>query len=203
MRDNAITSPTYLARKIILEYLQPGDLAVDATCGTGQDTAFLVGFTGGMMQDAGGSVFAFDIQEEAIRRTRQLLGEGAERNVTLIQESFVHMDEYVEPGTAAVVMFNLGYLPGGDKSITTTAEETVIGVEKALETIRVDGLVSVVMYSGHPEGAREKEAVMEWAAALDPRQYHTVYLGFPNQPSDPPEVLLITKKYGGDWYDEV
>jgi hypothetical protein len=192
-----------MVQKIILEYLQPGDLAVDAACGTGHDTAFLVGFTGGMMQDAGGSVIAFDIQEEAIRRTKEYLGEGGERNVTLVNDSFVHMDEYVEPGTAAVVMFNLGYLPGGNKTITTTAEETLVGLDKALEAIRIDGLVSVVMYSGHPEGAREKDAVMEWAAALDHRQYHVVYLGYPNQPGNPPEVLLITKKYGGNWYEEI
>ena len=91
-------------------------------------------------------------------------------------------------------MFNLGYLPGGDHCITTTAEDTLIGLQEALRVIRPGGIVTVVLYSGHEEGAEEKRRVLSWAETLDPGRYHAAYTSFVNQSNDPPEIIWITKK---------
>jgi hypothetical protein len=104
------------------------------------------------------------------------------------------MGKYVPDENAAAVVFNLGYLPGGDHSVTTTAEETLAGLEAALRAVRPGGIVTAVLYSGHEEGAREKQAVLEWAEKLDSRRFHAAFVQMINQHRNPPEILWITKK---------
>ena len=98
------------------------------------------------------------------------------------------------PEKAAVIVFNLGYLPGGDKEITTHTESTLCALQAALELLRVDGLLCVTVYWGHPSGREEREAVLRWAKNLDKGIYHCVHTDMLNQPNCPPEIVLITKK---------
>ena len=104
------------------------------------------------------------------------------------------MGDYVPTKSASAVVFNLGYLPGGDYSITTTAEETIEGLTAALDTIRTGGIVTVVLYDGHEEGVREKDYVLEWVRTLDSAKYHVAYVSMPNQKNNPPEIVWITRK---------
>ena len=174
---------------ITKEYIRSGDTVVDATCGTGQDTVQLAQAVGGK-----GLVYAFDVQQEALNLTEErLLAEGI-GNVNLIHDSFTKMANYVSKESASVVVFNLGYLPGGDHNITTNAEDTIEGLTSALDTIRHGGIVTVVLYDGHEEGTREKKRVLEWAQALDSAKHHTAYVSMTNQNNNPPEILWITKK---------
>ena len=186
---NLIVRTTELAMRITLAYIKQGDSVIDATCGAGHDTVTLAGAVGET-----GTVFAFDIQQDAIDCTGERLDEEGLRNVQLIHDSFVSMGAYVPEGSAAAAVFNLGYLPGGDHSITTTADETLSGLKEALNIIRCGGIVTVVLYSGHKEGAYEKQQVLSWAESLDPGRYHVAYTSFLNQRNDPPEVMWITKK---------
>ena len=181
------------------EYIKPGDVVIDATCGTGRDTVALAEAVGST-----GTVLAFDIQPQAVRMTEERLREHGissvissqegDAKVHLIVDSFVTMGEYLRGESAAAVIFNLGYLPGGDHSVTTLAETTIKGLECALALIRPGGIVTVVMYDGHKEGAEEKRQVLEWAKQLDPCAYHAAFVDFMNQRNDPPEILWITKK---------
>lgn len=65
-----------------------------------------------------------------------------------------------------LVHFNLGYLPGGDKSVTTKAETTVKAVSDSLGCVCDGGAVTVVVYPGHSEGARESEMLLGFADLL-------------------------------------
>lgn len=103
------------------------------------------------------------------------------------------MTKYIDE-PVNVVVFNLGYLPGGDKSQTTKAQETVDAVSSALSILAKDGLVCITMYSGHDEGLREKKLLLSFASELDPHIYHVAYVDFINQKKQPPDILLITKK---------
>ena len=190
-KSNLITKTTALAMSVTLQYISKGDIVVDATCGAGQDTAALANAAG---ED--GCVYAFDIQEEAVRRTEERLRGHGLSNVQVIKESFVSMNGYLSDGSASAVVFNLGYLPGGDHSITTTADETLEGLACALRALRTGGILTVVMYDGHDEGRAEKQRVMEWAEALDPKQYHAAYVNMLNQRNHPPEILWVAKKNG-------
>ena len=191
-KSNLIVKTTALAMSVTLSYIDNGDIVIDATCGAGQDTVTLANAAG---ED--GCVYAFDIQEEAVRRTEERLREQGISNAHIIKKSFASMNEYVSDGSASAVVFNLGYLPGGDHGITTTADETLEGLACALRVLRTGGILTVVMYDGHDEGREEKQRVMEWAEALDPKQYHAAYVSMLNQQNHPPEILWVAKKNNG------
>ena len=185
---NLITKTTEFAMFVTRDYIRPGDTVVDATCGTGRDTLALAEAVG-----ENGSVIAFDIQDEALRLTGERIEKHGLTNVHLIKESFENMNDYLPCGVSAVV-FNLGYLPGGDHSITTTADKTTAGLCEALKALKPGGIITVVMYDGHPEGRSEKQAVINWASALDPKAFHAAFVNMLNQNNNPPEIIFVTRK---------
>ena len=125
-----LRSARFLARDVLLRAVQPGDTVVDATMGNGHDTLFLAEQVG-----AEGRVYAFDIQESAVESTRHLLEEhGMSGRVTLLCRSHAEMAGAVPSGLAAAV-FNLGWLPGGDHSITTLCASTEKAVLSALDLL--------------------------------------------------------------------
>lgn len=153
---------TTLAHQIVSSHVPAGGLAVDATAGNGHDTEFLARLVG-----PSGKVHAFDVQELALASARaRLTFAGLDRRVTWHQAGHEEMERHVE-GKADVVMFNLGYLPGGDHALTTRAQTTVAACRAAARLLGESGLLSLVMYRGHPGGAEEAQAVIEWAQSLD------------------------------------
>jgi tRNA A58 N-methylase Trm61 len=154
--------PTRLAWMLVKEALREGDLAIDATAGNGHDTAFLAECVG-----ASGRVIAFDIQADAIDHARRHLGEcGFAERVEFHQESHTRITTHTSPGTVAVVMFNLGYLPGGDHAIATNATYTLIAIEQAASVLKPGGLLCIVCYPGHAAGTSEAAAVEDKLASL-------------------------------------
>jgi predicted methyltransferase len=140
---------------ILGEAIREGDLAIDATAGNGHDTAFLAERVG-----ATGKVVAFDIQQEAIvSACSKITAMGIAERVEFHQLSHSRIGECVAPGTASAAMFNLGYLPGGDHSLATSAGETLAALEAAALTLKPGGILSVVCYPGHNGGAGEAEEV--------------------------------------------
>lgn len=190
--SNIIQTTTELAMYIVSGYIKAGDVLVDATCGNGHDTLSLSG-------KSPGKLYAFDIADQAISNTRRLLISNGFQNrlddgsIQLICDSHENIDVYIREPVKAVI-FNLGYLPGGDKSLTTSEHSTCSAVSKALTLLAKDGIVCITMYSGHHEGKGEKEALLHMAEALDSGKYHTAYVNMLNQKNYPPEILLITKK---------
>ena len=113
--------------------------------------------------------------------------------VTLVADSHANLARYVsEP--IGLIVFNLGYLPGGDKARATQAETTLASLQVALDKLTVGGLLSVTMYWGHEAGKTERAAVLHWAAALERSTYHCVHTDMCNQPNCPPEILFVTRK---------
>ena len=207
-KHNLITKTVKLAMTVTKEYIHKNSFVIDATCGNGSDTLELAKAVCGGEDDAvdsgsgdtadKGLVLAMDIQETAVKNTYDLLtsrlGPNIAGSVQVVRDSFVRMRSYADGRAPDAVVFNLGYLPGGDRNITTTAETTLTGLAEALDILNTGGIVTAVLYSGHAEGAREKSAVLEWASSLDSRRFHVVYAGLPNQKNNPPEILWITKK---------
>ncbi|MBO4991646.1 MAG: class I SAM-dependent methyltransferase [Firmicutes bacterium] len=199
MRENLITKTAQWAMEVVSHYVAEGDTVVDGTMGNGHDTAALARLVG-----PEGRVLAFDVQEQALRNTTELLKEEEVRlglktgalqsRVRLICDSNANLRSYIDGLKPSAVVFNLGYLPGGDKNVTTTADETLRAVTEALDAVKPGGLVAAVMYSGHEQGAAEKEALLAWARELPPKEYHAAYVAMWNQKKNPPELLLVTKK---------
>ena len=190
--SNIIRTTTELAMYTASAYIRPGAVLIDATCGNGHDTLRLA-------QHKPSVLYAFDMQQDAIDSTHQLLiSEGFENDladgtIKLICSSHEYMSSFVNE-KADLIMFNLGYLPGGDKTVTTCAGSTLTAVSEAVEILAADGLVCITMYSGHDEGKTEKEALLNFARQLDSSRYHSAYVSMINQKNSPPELLLITRK---------
>lgn len=188
--SNIIRSTTQTALLFISQYLNSGDTVIDATCGNGHDTLALA-------KMGAGKIYAFDVQETAIRNTESLL---IKENIPLddvhlILDSHANMCNYIKE-KVQVIVFNLGYLPAADKSITTNASSTINAVREAMKLLKKDGLICISMYSGHPGGEEEKQTLLDFAESLDDRTWHAAYINMRNQRKNPPEILLITLKRG-------
>lgn len=178
-----------LHKYFLLSHLRPGDTAVDFTMGNGHDTLFLSQTVG-----ESGRVYAFDIQESALRSTRAFLEQnGAPENYTLICASHHRAAEFVsEPIRAGV--FNLGYLPGsGHKEITTLRSTTLPAVQTALELLSSDGILLVAVYPGHEEGRLEGEMLAEYFATLSRFRLCASRFNILNSPISP-YFYIVEKK---------
>ncbi len=156
---------TRLAHRAAEAHLTPGALAVDATAGNGHDTLFLARAVG-----PAGRVWAFDVQPRALERTRRRLEEAGLENVWLLHAGHQRMEDLLPPearGRIAAVFFNLGYLPGSDRSCTTRPETTCEALAQAARLLAPGGLLSVLAYRGHPGGMEESEAAAALLAGLE------------------------------------
>lgn len=146
---------TELAHAAVRAILQTGESAIDATAGNGHDTRFLSECVG-----PDGQVFAFDIQLEALERTAAMVEDAA--HVKLLPVNHADLREAIpleHHGRIGAIMFNLGYLPGSDKAVTTQAESTLRAVTASLELLRPGGVLTILAYTGHTGGAAETETV--------------------------------------------
>ena len=188
-----LKSARYLAREVILRAVEPGDTVVDATMGNGHDTQMLCETVG-----PEGRVFAFDVQAKAVEETRKRLREqGLEGRAELILSGHEHMAEYVK-GPVKAVMFNLGWLPGGDHEVTTRWETTRAAVESALDLLAPMGVLVICAYPGHAEGEREKQELTAFLGGLDNRRHNVLHQRFLNAGPGAPECFVIQKQNGGD-----
>lgn len=180
---------TNLCHEMAAPYITPGSLCIDATMGNGYDTLFLcekVGETG--------RVLAFDIQKQALQSTTDRLKQaGMSSRAQLFLESHEKMADHAQPGTVSLITFNLGYLPGGDHACSTHAASTIPALMSALELLKIGGAVSLCIYSGGDTGYDEKNAVLTWLKALNPRQYLVLTVSYFNRPGDPPMPVLIVR----------
>lgn len=142
------------------KHLNPNDLAIDATCGNGKDALVLAKLPI--------SLICLDIQQTAIEIARKNLSSYS--NVSFFHRS--HETFPSLPKAPRLIVYNLGYLPGGDKSITTSTSSTLKSLKNGLSILSPNGLISLMCYPGHPEGAREAKALIDFVSPL-PHTLHT------------------------------
>ena len=177
-----------LQKHFILTHLKEGDIAVDFTMGNGHDTEFLSRAVGEF-----GHVFAFDIQEQALASTSDRLARSdCPDNCTLILDSHHNVKKYVDVPIKAG-MFNLGWLPGGDKSITTLRETTIPAIEAAISMLDRDGVLTVAVYPGHEEGDAEGKLVEEYLSSLPRWNVCATQIRILNSPTSPFFHVIETK----------
>ncbi|MFT8319799.1 MAG: class I SAM-dependent methyltransferase [Bacillus sp. (in: firmicutes)] len=181
------------ARSLLKKSVTTGDIAVDATMGNGHDTLFLAKLVGET-----GKVFSFDIQQEALIATENKLTEHKLNDVAVLslngheQIKAIIPESYYGKITAAI--FNLGYLPGGDKNIVTTAQTTILAIEQLLDIMAVEGIIVLVIYHGHPEGQLERDEILSYVETIDQQSAHVLQYRFMNQVNNPPFIIAIEKR---------
>ncbi len=170
-----------IAHALWLLVVKPGDKVVDATAGNGNDTLFLASH--------GLDVTAFDIQEEALKSTKEML---KELPATLHRMCHSKMGEILAPKSIKLIVFNLGYLPGGDKSITTMTDTSLHAIKVSLELVAPGGFLSITCYPGHQEGEVEESAILTFLKTLSPKEWHLSSHSFPNRQKHP-HLLFLQK----------
>ncbi|NBI29163.1 class I SAM-dependent methyltransferase [Chengkuizengella marina] len=180
--------------KLIQERVKQGDIVIDATVGNGNDTLFLKKLVGD-----NGVVCGFDVQITAIENTVKRFSDAgiSLEHVHLIKNSHDKMLEVLPPSMhekVSAIMFNLGYLPGGDHKKITQQETTIRALQHSLLFLEKDGIITIVVYSGHPGGKKEADAVLTWVQNLPQQYYQVLSYQFLNQKNNPPFLIAILKR---------
>jgi len=188
-------------QELLAEVVQPGDLVVDLTVGTGQDTLFLAR----QVKDHGQGI-GFDIQLAALLAAEKRLCENGiearlqqdidaalpvRAGVDLLHRSHSELAEVVPTAPRAVIA-NLGYFPGGDKTVITRPDTTVASLEQVCQLLAVGGRVAVVVYPGHPGGAEEGVAVENFFSHLHDCDFHVLQIKVSNRGQSP--FLCVAEK---------
>lgn len=178
-----------LAHLLLQNHVRPGDWVVDATAGNGHDTVVLANLTG-----PDGHVLAFEIQEPALQRTAERLeAEGIPPDrYSLFLAGHELLQERLREVPAdrlRAILFNLGYCPGEDKELTTRSATTLTAVEAAMTCLAMDGLLVVVAYPGHPEGAMEWDGLRKFFESSGAASWQVVEMN-PVQTSRPAPVVF-------------
>ena len=151
------------------------------------------------MAGKSGTVWAFDIQEQALESTRSLLTEHGFENglqegrIHLIQDGHENVDQYLEAESADAVCFNFGYLPGGDHGVATRPDTSVTAVRKALDILKSGGMMSLCIYSGGDTGFEEKDRILAFLKQISPKIFTVITNEYYNRENNPPMPVFVFK----------
>lgn len=174
---------------LIQSHITDSSIVIDATFGNGNDTLFLA------QQVPHGFVYGFDIQQLAIDNTKMKVSNYS--NVKLIKDGHENVKQYITKdhiGNVDAAIFNLGYLPKGDKSIVTTHQTTISAIQNIFDLLNEEGIIILVIYHGHDEGKIERDALMDYLTHLDQKQAHVLQYQFINQKNNAPFICAIEKR---------
>lgn len=172
-------SPIKTAHRYWKEIVEPSDTVIDATLGNGKDALFLAPLCK--------TLIGIDIQQAAIASSKTILPFD---NIQFILGSHAEFPGFIVPGSVKLIVYNLGYLPRGDKSVVTKTETTLQSLKNAQDLVMPGGMISITCYSGHEEGAKEEAAVLAFASSLNPEEWCTSQHRWLNRSRCPSLVLL-------------
>ena len=168
--------------KIIIDQKKDAKIAADMTVGKGNDSKYI------LENIRVEKLYGFDIQKEAEIESKKLIGEDPRFIFHLASHDKV--EEYIKEGLDLVV-YNLGYLPGGDKEITTNYESTLKSLEKTLKLLNPQGLIILTIYPGHPAGKIESKELEKFLEKINPKKYAVMKLAYQNRPNNPPYLMVV------------
>lgn len=173
----------------IRQHLHEDGVAIDATCGNGHDTLLLAQIA------TKGVVIAMDCQASALKSAKALIeSHSPDMAARILWQEGCHSEigENMASGSVDLIVYNLGYLPGGDKSVITKTETTLKSLNRACALLKQGGAILVTTYSGHEGGQPEEEAVVAFARQLPKQEYLTEQHLWLNREKGP-TVLSIKK----------
>lgn len=170
-----------LSHFIIKDFLENKVVAIDGTLGNGFDTDFL--------SNNFEKVYSFEIQKEACDKYK----ERNKSNVEVINDSHHLFKDYVKDDVDCI-MYNLGFLPGGNKSVTTMHTTSLQSIKDGLEMLRSGGIMTICIYKGHAEGAIEETCILSYLSSLPKNKYGVMSHNYLNRADTAPLLLVIEKK---------
>lgn len=194
MHNNHLYSPHLkLAKNYWKNFLKKGDIAIDATLGNGNDSLFLAKLL--LIRDKG-RLYCFDIQKEALVKSKNYLNKNLKKenfkNITFFLDSHEDFKKMIDTKVNLIV-YNLGYLPRSDKTITTKVKSTLLSLKSAFKILDDKGAVSIMCYPGHPEGQKEEIALLDYLKKIDNKKFSISYHKWLNK-EKAPSFIWIEKK---------
>lgn len=179
-----------LSHQFMAAHIREGAFCIDATAGKGRDTLFLCRLVG-----ESGRVLALDIQPDAVAQTRDLLTqEGVIHRAQIVETCHSRIGEYAAPASVDGIMFNFGWLPGGDHNTFSHADTSVAAVKTALDLLKVGGVMTLCLYYGRQNGTAERDAVLEFLPTIDHRRFTVIRGDFANRTGDVPIPVFIIRE---------
>lgn len=183
-----------LAHSYWEKLVQKGDIVIDATCGNGHDSLKLAELA---LTPLAGSLWALDIQEQAIKKTLQKLNSQLDAEtiirIHLVQQSHASFPKNILNESVKLIVYNFGYLPGADKAITTKVESTLESINAGKELIMPGGAISLTCYPGHAEGALEEKHILENIQNWLPQTWNITEHRWLNRHQAPTLIILQRK----------
>lgn len=180
MRKNTIINLVHL---LIEKHVNLNTIAIDATLGNGYDTNFLA--------DKVKWIYGFDVLEPAIENSK--INNAEFNNITYILDSHANFDIHIK-NNVDLIIYNLGYLPGYDKTYTTLAHSTLTSIKKGLKLLNKEGKMFITIYIGHENGKIESSVIEKYMQSLDKYCYDVMKHQLINKDNFPPYIIEITKK---------
>ncbi len=175
--------------------VKKGDCVIDATCGNGHDSLFLAKLA---LCPKSGHLYALDKQKAAIESSKENLANHLDprvyQRIAFAEGCHSTFPNEIQPHSVKLIVYNLGYLPGGDKSKTTKLDSSLVSIRNAQKLIANGGAISITCYPGHPEGKVEEDALLEYSQSLDPKQWSCCHHRWTNR-KNAPSLLLIQKQH--------
>jgi tRNA G37 N-methylase Trm5 len=180
-------SAVSVAHTLAKQLVKFGDVVIDATAGNGHDTNLLAQLVGPQ-----GYVYAFDIQQQAILATKaNLSSDNLDSRVEIIRDGHENLDKYVKKKPIKLVMFNLGYLPKGDKKIVTRPTTTLEAIKKSLSLLQTFGAIILTVYTGHSGGLEEWQLIKSYLNTLPKDQFDVILLQHLNRNLCHPFTVMV------------
>lgn len=190
MRNKFPLNSLGLSHQFMAAHIGEGAFCIDATAGKGRDTLFLCRLVG-----ESGRVLAMDIQSDAVAQTRSLLEqEGVAHRAQVVETCHSRIGDYAAPDSVDGIMFNFGWLPGGDHHTFSHADTSVEAVRAALDLLKVGGVMTLCIYYGRENGTAERDALLAFLPTIDHRRYTVMRTEFTNRTGDVPIPVFIIRE---------
>ena len=190
MRSEFPLNSLGLTHRVMATRIRPGDVCIDATAGKGRDALFLCRLVGET-----GRVLAMDIQADAVAQTTALLtAEGVMERARVVQACHSRMSEYAEPESVDGIMFNFGWLPGGDHTLFSSPDTSIAAIRAGLNLLKPGGVMTLCIYYGRENGTVERDAILAFLPTIDNRRYTVIRGDFANRTGDVPIPVFIIRE---------
>ncbi|MDL2290549.1 class I SAM-dependent methyltransferase [Desulfovibrio sp. OttesenSCG-928-F20] len=201
LADLGRMAATATLKGLAMRGLLPQTALVDCTCGNGQDSLFLLRALSLLEEGEQCRVLALDVQQAALDSAALRLKRACVAGASLVCDSHENLEKALAchaPGRSlGLALYNLGFLPGGDRQIITRPASTLASLEAAARLLLPGGLVWVHAYAGHQGGAEERAVVEEWFRALPEKTWQATSYCFCNKTRNPESLFLAHKIQAG------
>ena len=173
--------------------MKKAKVVVDATCGNGHDLLYLA-----KRAQKGCHLFGIDIQMKAINSSKELLKTNdiaPDVSLTFIHDSHdLALAHQLKDEVIDLMIFNLGYLPGGNHKVITKPHQTIDAIDEGLHKLSKSGVITIVAYPGTPEGMEEMQSLTSYLSDLEQKSYNVCHWHPMNQINNPPELFILQKR---------